>query len=391
MKRYIYITMAVVAAVLALGVFYVSKLPEQNYQGFSQDAVNIGTQPFEEVFRGKVEDVLENEHLINNNFSIINQSLDVKISNGPEKGNHILVHYEDMLNDAKVQEIKKGETIIIGKLSTGLDEPYYVFVDRYRLPYLGLIALIFFACAVIFGRIRGVTSLIGLMASLSVLIWFITPNILAGKNPIIVTFVGAGIIVLTSIFLAHGFSKRTSLAVVSTLFTLTIAQTMAYIFVTGANLAGNGSENAFFVQAGYLGVINLQGLLLGGIIIGTLGILDDITTTQTATVEEIHTANPALTFKQLYEKGSSVGREHITSLINTLVLTYAGVSLPLFLLFSVSSNRDLWMVINSGAIAEEIVRTMVGSITLILAVPISTALSAYYFHKEKKQKEERLS
>jgi len=148
--------------------------------------------------------------------------------------------------------------------------------------------------------------------------------------------------------------------------------------VIGAKLLGNGSEQAYFIQAGYFGSINLQGLLLGGIIIGTLGVLNDITTAQAATVEEIHLANNQLSFRRLYQKGSSVGREHIASLINTLVLTYVGVSLPLFLLFSVN-GQSLWTVLNSSTIAEEIVRTLVGSMALILAVPVTTVLAAYYF------------
>ncbi len=168
------------------------------------------------------------------------------------------------------------------------------------------------------------------------------------------------------------------IAVTSTFFALGLAEILGYFFIIGAKLLGNGSEEAYFIQAGYFGAINLQGLLLGGIIIGALGILNDITTAQSAAVEEIHGADKSLSFKQLYKKGSSIGREHIASLINTLVLVYVGSSLPLFLLFAVNSQQ-LWTVLNSSTIAEEIVRALVGSIALILAVPITTALAAYYF------------
>jgi uncharacterized membrane protein len=252
-------------------------------------------------------------------------------------------------------------------------------VDRYRLNYLYIFGGIFLLLALIFGRTRGLTSVIGLAAGIGILIFFIVPNILQGKNPVLVTLVGAGLIALISMFLAHGFNQKTALAVTSTLLTLGLAEMLANLFVNATKLLGNGSEAAFYIQAGYFGAINLQGLLLGGIIIGTLGVLNDITTAQAATVAELHSANNQLGFKQLYLTASRVGREHIASLINTLVLTYAGASLPLFILFSVSAQQ-LWITLNSATIAEEIVRTLVGSIALILAVPITTALSAYLIH-----------
>ncbi len=382
MKRYIYSFIFVVIIALGIGVVIIQRQPKQNNEAFSQEAADISSQPFKEIFRGKVTEVLQKDVEQNKHLSQITETLQVNALSGPEKGKQLTVDYQETLTNEKLQEVKKGDVIVIGKLTTG-EETSYVMVDRYRLPYLGLIGFIFLALAVIFGRIRGFTSVVGLMVSIGILLWFVTPNILAGKSPTWVTLIGAGLIAIVSIYLAHGLNKRTSLAIVSTLVTLGLAQGLAYIFVIGSHLAGNGSEDAFFLQAGYFGAINLQGLFLGGIIIGTLGILDDITTTQTATIEEIHTANTQLSFKQLYHKGSSVGREHITSLINTLVLTYAGASLPLFLLFSVGANKQLWVILNSGTIAEEIVRTLVGSIALIIAVPISTALAAYYYDREK--------
>jgi uncharacterized membrane protein len=383
MKKYVYLFILIVSLALITGVVIIQKQPKQNSTAFSQEAADISSQPFEEIFHGKVLEVIEKDVEQNRHLSQISETLKVKALSGPEKGTELTVEYQDTLSNLKLQEVKTGDAVVVGKLTAGEDISY-VMVDRYRLPYLGLIGIIFLVLAVIFGRIRGLTSVVGLLVSIGILLWFVTPNILAGKNPSLVTLIGAGIIAIVSIYLAHGFSKRTSLSVVSTLVTLGLAQGLAYIFVTGSHLAGNGSEDAFFLQAGYFGAINLQGLFFGGIIIGTLGILDDITTTQTATVEEIHTANTNLSFKELYRKAGSVGREHITSLINTLVLTYAGASLPLFLLFSVGSNKQLWTIINSGTIAEEIVRTLVGSIALIVAVPISTALAAYYYNRETK-------
>ena len=137
-----------------------------------------------------------------------------------------------------------------------------------------------------------------------------------------------------------------------------------------------------YLQSGLTAGVNLRGLLLGGMIIGCLGVLDDITTAQTAAVDEIRKANPNLTSKQLLQSGLSVGREHIASLINTLALAYAGASLPLLLLFQTNETFPLWVTLNSEFLAEEIVRTLVGSTTLLLAVPISTWCAARFLSND---------
>jgi len=153
------------------------------------------------------------------------------------------------------------------------------------------------------------------------------------------------------------------------------------IFVEGSQLLGLGSEEAMFLQLDPSLTLNLQGLLLSGIIIGTLGVLDDVTASQAAVVDEISKANESLGFKELYKRGLSVGHEHIAALVNTLFLAYAGAALPLFLLFYINKTQPLWVILNGELIAEEIVRTMVGSSALVLAVPITTALAAYFIPK----------
>jgi uncharacterized membrane protein len=147
-------------------------------------------------------------------------------------------------------------------------------------------------------------------------------------------------------------------------------------------LNGNGTEDAFFLQANSL-KINLQGVFLSGIIIGVLGVLDDVTTGQSAAVEELHFANPTLGFSELYRRGLSVGREHIASLVNTLVLAYTGVSFPFLLLYGSRQLQPLWVTLNGNFIAEEIVRTLVGSSVLVIAVPLTTLLAAYYYGRKR--------
>jgi len=172
----------------------------------------------------------------------------------------------------------------------------------------------------------------------------------------------------------------------STIITLGISVGISQIFIKASHLFGRGSEEAYFLQFGQFGSIDLRGLLLAGIIIGTLGLLDDITTAQTAVVGELRLANKQLSNKEIYSRALVVGKEHISSLVNTLVLAYAGTSLPLFILFTVSDNVPLWAKLNSELISEEIIRTLIGSMALILAVPISTFLATYLLKKEKLEK-----
>ena len=178
-----------------------------------------------------------------------------------------------------------------------------------------------------------------------------------------------------ALYLAHGINARTTTAVLGTVGALFITGVLAWIFVTGTHLTGLASEESGLLAASLSGV-SLKGLLLGGIVIGSLGVLDDVTVTQASAVWELHQANPSYGFSRLYAAGLRIGRDHIASTVNTLVMAYAGASLPLLVLFTLSS-RQLGDVLTSEILAQEIVRTLVGSIGLISAVPITTALAAF--------------
>jgi len=229
-------------------------------------------------------------------------------------------------------------------------------------------------------------SLLGLAFSVLIVTNFIIPSVLNGYNPLIVSLIGAILITIVSMDLAHGFKKWTTVSIASVLITLLIASNIGSIFVNFASLIGMGSEESVWLQMGPYGYINLKGLILGGIIIATLGVLDDVTSTQTAAVKEISEADKSLGFKELYKRAFKVGKEHITSMVNTLVLAYVGASLPMILLYSTDSSRPFWLILNSEMITEEIIRSIVGSIALTLAVPISTFLAAYWFSTYRKSK-----
>jgi uncharacterized membrane protein len=215
----------------------------------------------------------------------------------------------------------------------------------------------------------------GLAISFGVLVRFMLPAILVGKNPVAVAVVGSATIMFVALYLAHGINARTTTAVLGTVGALFLTGVLAWIFVTGSHLTGLASEESGLLAASLSGV-SLRGLLLGGVVIGSLGVLDDVTVTQASAVWELHRANPTYGFQRLYAAGLRIGRDHIASTVNTLVMAYAGASLPLLVLFTLSSRR-LGDVLTSEIVAQEIVRTLVGSIGLVAAVPITTALAAF--------------
>ena len=315
------------------------------------------------------------------------QLLKLIIQSGAEKGKTITIDHGGSFIIGQFRTFSVDDTVIVAKPAPteGSRPDFYYITDIYRTPRLILLVLFFFALAIIFGRTRGLTSILGLVFTVFVIFYGVVPRILAGADPFIACLLGAVAISFISLYLSHGFNRRTTLALISTLLCLAVAVGLDVVFVWLAGLTGGGTEEAFYLQLDNTS-LNLRGLLLGSIIIGVLGVLDDITTSQTAAIEEIYSANNRLTFRELWKSGLSIGREHIASLVNTLVLAYVGVSFPLLLLFNLNKTQSLSLLLNSNFIAEEIVRTLVGSSTLIIAVPVTTFIAAYYFtiHQTKK-------
>ena len=223
-----------------------------------------------------------------------------------------------------------------------------------------------------------------MILSLGVIIKFIVPQILAGRDPLLVSVIGSVFILVTTIYLAHGFSKQTTAAVISTALTLVLTGILSVAFVNMTHLTGVASEEALSLQFGPTASINFKGLLLGGMIIGFLGVLDDVTTGMAATVFELKKVNSKLKPRELISSSLNVGREHVSSLVNTLVLAYAGASLPLFLFIVLNPQKyPPWYIINSEFVAEEIVRTLVGSIGLLCAVPITALIATWMVQTRK--------
>ncbi|MFI0410635.1 YibE/F family protein [Actinomadura sp. 3N508] len=267
-----------------------------------------------------------------------------------------------------------GDDVVLTGLPDGGGGPaVYQLADHDRSSALWMVAAAFVLAVVAFGRWRGLAALVGLAVTFALLLLFLIPAIVDGRPPLLAAIVCAAAIMLAVLYLTHGFSVATSVAVMGTLGSLTLTGVLAVVAIDLTRLTGIIDDSSLFLDIDY--GINTQGLLLASIIIGSLGVLDDVTVTQSVTVQELARANPGYSFLQLYRAAARVGRAHIASVINTIVLAYAGASLPLLLLFSLG-GRTAGDVIANPAVAQEIVRSVAGTIGLIAAVPLTTALAA---------------
>lgn len=302
--------------------------------------------------------------------------LTVKLETGNRKGDRAQLELGSGRLDPDVDpgdRLRVIENIVPpgGKASPGQD---FSLTDFERRQPMLLLALLFAGLVVLLGRVRGALSLVGLALSLAVILLFVVPAILDGKRPLAVAVVGASAVMLVTISLAHGTGPKSLAAILGTAASLVITVGLAVLFTDLTHLTGLASEEASFLQTNDSGV-SLQGLLLAGMVIGALGVLDDVTISQASTVLALRGANPAQGFRELFSRAMTVGRDHVSATVNTLVLAYVGASLPLLLIFS-SGKLGVIEVVNLELIAKEIVATLVGSIGLIAAVPITTALAA---------------
>jgi uncharacterized membrane protein len=249
----------------------------------------------------------------------------------------------------------------------------YSISDFDRQEPLLLLVLLFAGVVVLFGRWRGAMSLVGLGLSLAVVLGFMVPAILNGKSTLAVAIVGAVAVMLTTILLAHGAGPKSLAAILGTAASLVVTVALAVLFTDLTHLTGLASEEATFLQINDAGV-SLKGLLLAGMIVAALGVLDDVTISQSSTVLALRAADPTQSFRELFKLAMDVGRDHVSATVNTLVLAYVGASLPLLLIFS-SGQIGFLDAMNLEIISKEVVATLVGSIGLIAAVPITTALA----------------
>lgn len=276
-------------------------------------------------------------------------------------------------------KFKIGEKVILSYKASAPGKSKYVYVDRQRRPQLLILFAIFVLVVVLFGAWRGLLSILGLAGSLAIILLYILPALLVGTNPLAVSIIGSGLVAAVALYLAHGFKTLTSVSYISTLISLGLATVLAQVFVKISSFSGLTSEESSIVA---LGKVNLQGLIIAGIVLATVGALDDMTVTQSSAIAEIKSINPKISVSNLWWSGIRIGRDHVASTVNTLALAYVGTGLPLMLLF-VLSELPLSAIANSEIIATQIVGALAGSIGLVISVPITTLLAILAVNSSK--------
>lgn len=337
-------------------------------------SLTVTAQAKEEIMETQVTRILEEKTITVLGKKQQHQKIELRITKGSGEGKTIVIE-AGTLPVANAPRYKAGDRLTVAYSKDARGKDLYLIRDYIRREYLYALFAVFLVLAVMIARMKAVTSFLGMGFSFFIIFTSILPNILSGRDPVVAVVIASIFMIPVTFVLSHGMNRKTVIAVLSTFLSIIITGILSAVFVNLTRLTGFSSEEAGFLQIYKQGTVNMQGILLAGIIIGAMGVLDDITVSQASIVYELKETDRKLTSRELYGKAMKIGRDHISSIINTLVLVYAGASLPLMLLF-VHNPHPFGEIINYEMVAEEIVRTLVGSIGLILAVPITTVLAA---------------
>lgn len=324
---------------------------------------------------GVVTEIISEEKIINeeSNQELYLQTLKIQINANSESTIEVINGDQYDIRNSRYsvgdEVIVKGFKDIDGNLT-------YRISEANRSGPLLFIALAFAILAVIIARKKGIYSLLSLVFSFIIIFTLLLPMLVSGKDPLLSVILTSLILLPVIFYLSHGFNTKTTIAIIATLSCMILTGILANIFIDLTNLQGYTSDESYLLK-NQIANFDMRNLLLAGMIISSLGILDDITVSQISIVFELHALDPDLKLKQLYKKGMNVGKDHIASMINTLVLVYAGSSLPLLLLF-INNPLPAAELFSFEMLSTEIVKTLVGSIGLILAVPTATMLASYY-------------
>ena len=372
MSRKTFMIILRVAAVVILAAILVPKVIDYIHQPAVEETV-IGYSS--STIRAVVTGINEEGDITLGDVTQPYQIVEVEAEEGEYAGLFFEIEYGTRQIRNEMIMLKPGDRLMVTLTTLPTGEISAQFTDFYRTDSLLLLLGIFILASVLISGWKGVRSVLGILLSLAVIILIILPGIQAGKDPLMISIFGAFLFMAFSLYLVYGWTVKTHAAVLGSLAALAITGILAFIFVNHTRLTGYGDENMFYISQLTGNTLNVRSLLLAGVLIGTLGVLDDLVISQASAVFELFRTNPEQTFKDLYRSAMHIGQDHIAATVNTLVLAYAGASMPMLLLFSYS-NVDFTMALNLEFIAEEIVRTLVGSLGLFAAVPITTALSA---------------
>jgi uncharacterized membrane protein len=278
--------------------------------------------------------------------------------------------------DVYANGVEEGDTLVLTRDAGAEGGASYGFFDYERDVPIVVLGIVFAVVVGLVARLRGLASLVGLSFAFVVLTTFMLPRLLADDAPTLVSLVGSAAIMFVVLYLAHGFSARTTTALVGTLFGLTLVALLGSVAVAAAQLTGLTTDETVQLNT-YDPTLDFSGLVLAGIVVAGLGVLNDVTITQASAIWQLHEVSPEMSWRELYTRGMAVGRDHIASTVYTIVFAYAGAALPALLLLELSP-MPLWTAVTSAGLAEEVVRTAVGAIALVLAVPVTTAAGAFF-------------
>jgi len=294
------------------------------------------------------------------------------LTGGANAGQRVSVIINE--SDPVVPKLDEGDRVVLAFNPQAIEQFRYTFADFQRnSPLLWLFGL-FVIVVVALARWHGARAILAMLISLVVLVAWILPSLLRGNDALQVALVGAGVIAFVALYLTNGINTHTTVALLGTFAALVVTALLAWLFARLGNLTGVTDEAQQTLRFTATGV-DLRDLVIAGSVIGALGVLDDMTVTQVSAVSELRRVDPTITRRRLYRSAMRIGRDHVGSTINTLVLAYAGASLPLLLIY-VQSSTPLLRVFGAEVIATEIIRTLAGTIGLVLSVPITTALAA---------------
>jgi len=337
---------------------------------FAQGSVDRG----DELLEARVAKILEEEETEMLGQLQYYQKLELVVLTGPRRGERLVVE-NGVMPQVNPQRYRPGDWVFVRVLGdSSASWPYIIDTYSRWLPLLGVLVL-FVLAVVLVVNWRSVTSLLGLAFSFAVLLVYVLPRLAAGAEPVSTVLMGGVAIVPVTYYLAHGLSRKTTVAVAGTAVALLLTVLLTQGAVSLTKLTGYATEEAAYLDLQSSGGFDVRGLLMAGIVVGVLGVLDDVTVAQAAVVEELREANPSLGLWELYRRAMRVGRDHVAGMVNTLALVYTGAALPLLLLLR-ESPLPLSYMISQEIIAEELVRMLVSSIGLMAAVPVTTVLAA---------------
>lgn len=330
-----------------------------------------------EVVTAEIIQVLSTEEreIVGTDTFVTVQNVKARLTSGTKVGK--VVDFEN-----EFITLHKGDVVYLNHLITINGDEYFIFKDFKRHLELVYLVLCFVGLLIWFARWQGVRALLSLGLSVGAIVFLLVPAILAGYNAALASLCIAGVILALVLFLTHGVNPRSVIAFFGTFGSVLITCLIAWFFVDSLRLTGFGHDAAVSLNFATRGTLNFADLLLGSIIIGILGVLDDVSITQVSVTQELKHANSTLSSYELYKRAIRVGKDHIGSLVNTLALAYVGVSLPLVLLFA-RADTTFGMIVNQEVVASELVRIIVGSIGLVLAVPLTTLIAAWWYGKHQ--------